>query len=100
MHARRKWPGYVTNTFSTYITILHLGLKLGTASERTTEVNVLFDMFDMSLIIKQRSKTNVTIVSPTKVGRYEQGSDPLAQILGNGRIIIFQFVGHYSYTQR
>jgi hypothetical protein len=35
----------------------------------------------MSLIIKQRSKTNVTIVSPTKVGRYEQGSDPLAQIL-------------------
>jgi hypothetical protein len=54
----------------------------------------------MSLIIKQRSKTNVTIVSPAKVGRYEQGSDPLAQILRNGRIIIFQFVGHYSYGQR
>jgi hypothetical protein len=46
----------------------------------------------MSLIIKQHSKTNVTIVSPAKVGRYEQGSDPLAQILRNGRIIIFQFV--------
>lgn len=83
MHARRKWSGYVTNNFST---ILHLGLKLGTASERTTEVNMLFDM---SLIIKQRSKTNVTIVSPAKVGRYEQGSDPLAQKLRNGRIVIF-----------
>jgi hypothetical protein len=87
VHARRKWPGYVTNTFSTYFTILHLGLKLGTASERTTDV-----LFDMSLIIKQRSKTNVAIVSPAKVGRYEQESDPLAQILRNGRIIIFQFV--------
>jgi hypothetical protein len=89
VHARRKWPGYVTNTCSTYFTILHLGLKLGTASERTTEVNILFDM---SLRIKQRSKTNVTIVSPAKVGRYEQVSDHLAQILRNGRIIIFQFV--------
>jgi hypothetical protein len=89
VHARRKWSGYVTNNFSTYFTILHLGLKLGTASERTTEVNILFDM---SLIIKQRSKTNVTIVSPAKVGRYEQGSDPLAQKLRNGRIVIFQFV--------
>ena len=97
MHARRKWPGYVTNTFSTYFTILHLGRKLGTASERTTEVNVLFDM---SLIIKQRSKTNVTIVSPAKVGRYEQGSDPLAQILGNGRIIIFQFVEDIIHTAK
>ena len=89
MYARRKWPGYVTNTFSTYFTILHLRLKLGTASERTTEVNILCDI---SLIIKQQFKTNVTIVSPAKVGRYEQGSDPLTQILRNGRIIIFQFI--------
>ena len=90
VHARRKWPGYVRNTCSTYFTILHLGLKLGTASERTTEVNILFDM---SLRLKTAaSKTNVTIVSPAKVGRYEQWSDHLAQILRNGRIIIFQFV--------
>jgi hypothetical protein len=54
----------------------------------------------MSLIIKQHSKTNVTIVSPAKVRRYEQGSGPLAQILRNGRIIIFQFVEDIIHTAK
>jgi hypothetical protein len=86
-----------TEYCSTYFTILHLVLKLGTASERTTEVNILFDM---SLIIKQPSKTNVTVISPAKVERNEKGSDPLAQILRNGRIIIFQFVEDIIHTAK
>jgi hypothetical protein len=68
---------------------------LGTASERTTEVNILCDI---SLIIKQRFKTNVTIISPSRVERNEQGSGPLTQILRNGRIIIFQFKKPFSYA--
>jgi hypothetical protein len=68
---------------------------LGTASERTTEVNVLSDI---SLIIKQRFKTNVTIISPLRIERNEQEFDPLTQILRNGRIIVFQFLKPYSYT--
>jgi hypothetical protein len=68
---------------------------LGTASERTTEVNVLSDI---SLIIKQRFKTNVTIISPLRIERNEQVFDPLTQILRNGRIIVFQFLKPYSYT--
>ena len=95
MHARRKWPGYVTNTFRYLFHDSPFRLKLGTASERTTEVNILCDI---SLIIKQRFKTNVTIISPARVGRYEQGSDPLTQILRNGRIIIFQFMKPFSYA--
>jgi hypothetical protein len=66
---------------------------LGTGNERTTEVNVLSDI---SLIIKQRFKTNVTIISPSRVERNEQGFDQ--QILRNGRIIVFQFLKPYSYT--
>ena len=66
-------------------------------SERTIEVNILSDI---SFVIKQQSKTNVTIVSPAKVGRYEQGSGPLAQILRNGRIIIFQFVEDIIHTAK
>ncbi len=72
-----------------------LWLKFGTASERTTEVNILSDL---SLIIKQRFKTNVTIISPARIERNEQGLDPLTQILRNGRIIVFQFMKPYSYT--
>ena len=68
---------------------------MSTASERTTEVNLLCDL---SLLIKQRFKTNVTIISPARVERNEQGSDPLTQILRNGRIIVFQFNKPYSYT--
>jgi hypothetical protein len=68
---------------------------LGTASERTTEVNV---MSDISLIIKQRFKTNVTIISPLRIERNEQEFDPLTQILRNGRIIVFQFLKPYSYA--
>ena len=68
---------------------------MGTASERTTEVNILCDI---SLIIKQRFKTNVTIISPARVERNEHGSDPLTQILRNGRIIIFQFKKPFSYA--
>jgi hypothetical protein len=64
---------------------------LGTASERTTEVNVLSDI---SLIIKQRFKTNVTIISPLRIERNEQQLDP--QILRNGRIIVFQFFSYSS----
>ena len=67
---------------------------MGTASERTTEVNILCDI---SLIIKQRFKTNVTIISPARVQSNEQRSDPLTQILRNGRIIIFQFKKPFSY---
>jgi hypothetical protein len=70
-------------------------LKLGTASERTTEVNV---MSDISLIIKQRFKMNVTIISPLRIERNEQEFDPLTQILRNGRIIVFQFLKPYSYA--
>lgn len=54
---------------------------LGTGSERITEVNVLSDI---SLIIKQRFKANVTIISPLRVERNEQGFDQ--QISRNGRI--------------
>jgi hypothetical protein len=68
---------------------------LGTASERTTEVNVLSDI---SLIIKQRFKTNVTIISPLRIERNEQEFDPLTQILRNGRIIVFQFLKPFSYS--
>ncbi len=70
-------------------------MKLGTASERTTEANILCDI---SLIIKQRFKTNVTIISPAKIERKERGIDALTQILRNGRIIIFQFKKPYSYV--
>jgi hypothetical protein len=70
-------------------------MKLGTASERTTEANILCDI---SLIIKQRFKTNVTIISPAKIERKERGIDALTQILRNGRIIIFQFRKPYSYA--
>jgi hypothetical protein len=68
---------------------------LSTASERTTEVNLLCDL---SLLIKQRLKSNLTIISPARVERNEQGSDPLTQILRNGRIIVFQINKPYSYT--
>jgi hypothetical protein len=65
------------------------------ASERTTEVNILCDI---SLLIKQRFKTNVTIISSARVESNEQRPDPLTQILRNGRIIVFQFLKPYSYT--
>ena len=68
---------------------------MATASERTTEVNILCDI---SLIIKQRFKTNVTIISPSRVERKEQGFGPITQILRNGRIIIFQFKKPFSYA--
>ena len=57
---------------------------MSTVSERTTEVNLLCDI---SLLIKQQFKTNVTLISPWK--KNEQQLDP--QILTNGRIIVFQF---------
>ena len=66
---------------------------MSTASERTTEVNILCDI---SLLIKQQFKTNVTIISPLRIERNEQGLDP--QILRNGRIIVFQFKKPISYT--
>jgi hypothetical protein len=72
-----------------------LRLKLGTASERTTEVNILSDI---SLIIKQRFKAHITIISPARIERIEQGLDPLTQTIRNGRIIVFQFMKPYSYT--
>ncbi len=68
---------------------------MGTASERTTEVNILCDI---SLIIKQRFRTNVTIISQARVERNEQDSDPQTQMLRNGRTIFFQFMKPYSYT--
>ena len=68
---------------------------MSTASERTTEVNLLCDL---SLLIKQRLKSNLTIISPARVERNEQGSDPITQILRNGRIIVFQINKPYSYT--
>jgi hypothetical protein len=68
---------------------------LGIASERTTEANILCDI---SLIIKQRFKTNVTIISPARIERKERGFDSLMQILRYGRIIIFQFMKPYSYA--
>ncbi|MGA8564430.1 MAG: hypothetical protein WB587_06715 [Nitrososphaeraceae archaeon] len=68
---------------------------MSTASERTTEVNLLCDL---SLLIKQRLKSNLTIISPARVERNEQGSDPLMQILRNGRIIVVQINKPYSYT--
>lgn len=67
---------------------------MGTASERTTEVNILCDIS----LIKQRFRTNVTIISQARVDRNEQDSDPQTQILRNGRIIMFQFMKPYSYT--
>jgi hypothetical protein len=69
---------------------------LGTASERTTEVNILCDI---SLIIKQRFKTNVTIILPARVEQSLSGyTDPLTQILRNGQIIVFQFLKPFSYS--
>ena len=68
---------------------------MGTASERTTEVNVLSDI---SHIIKQRFKTNVTFIFPARIQRNEQEFDPVTQILRNGRIVVFQFLKPYSYT--
>ena len=65
---------------------------MSTASERTTEVNLLCDI---SLLIKQQLKTNVTIISPSRIERNEQQLDP--QILRNGRIIVFQFKKPISY---
>ena len=70
-----------------------LVLKLSTASERTTEVNLLCDI---SLLIKQQLKTNVTVISPLRIERNEQELDP--QILKNGRIIVFQFMKPISYN--
>jgi hypothetical protein len=70
-----------------------LVLKLSTASERTTEVNLLCDI---SLLIKQRFKPNVTVISPLRIERNEQERDP--QKLRNGRIIVFQFKKPISYT--
>jgi hypothetical protein len=81
------------NTFSTYCTILYLVLKLSTASERTTEVNLLCDI---SLLIKQQFKTNVTVISRLGIERNEQQLDP--QILRNARVIVFQFQKPFSYT--
>ena len=66
---------------------------MSTASERTTEVNLLCDI---SLLIKQQFKTNVTVISPLGIERNEQHLDP--QILRNGRIIVFQFKKPISYT--
>ena len=81
------------NTFSTYCTILYLVLILSTTSERTTEVNL---MCDISLLIRQQFKTNVTIISPTRSEKDEQQLGP--QILRNGRIMAFQFKKPISYT--
>ena len=81
------------NTFSTIARFSILVPKLSTASERTTEVNILCDI---SFLIKQQFKTNVTIISPLRIERNEQGLDP--QILRNGRIIVFQFKKPISYT--
>ena len=64
-------------------------------SERTTEVNVLCDI---SLIIKQRFKTNVTIISPARLENREKGFDSLTKILRNGQTLIFQFLKPYSYA--
>jgi hypothetical protein len=66
---------------------------LSTANERTIEVNLLCDI---SLLIKQQFKTNVTVISPLRIERNEQQLDP--QILRNGRIIVFQFQKPISYT--
>ena len=66
---------------------------MSTASERTTEVNLLCDI---SLLIKQQFKTNVTVISPLGIERNKQHLDP--QILRNGRIIVFQFKKPISYT--
>ena len=66
---------------------------MSTASERTTEVNLLSDI---SLLIKQQFKTNVTVISPLRIERNEQQLD--LQILRNGRIIVFQFKKPISYT--
>ena len=63
-------------------------------SERTTEVNILCDI---SLIVKQRFKTKVTIISPARVEINEQESDLLTHKLRSGRIIIFQFKKPFSY---
>lgn len=62
---------------------------MGTASERTTEVNLLCDV---SLLIKQQFKTNVTVISSLGIEKNE------SQIFGNGRIIVFQFKKPISYT--
>ena len=66
---------------------------MSTVGERTTEVNLLCDI---SLLIKQQFKTNVTVISPLRIERNEQQLDP--QILRNGRIIVFQFMKPISYT--
>jgi hypothetical protein len=55
---------------------------LGTGNERTTEVNVLSDI---SLMIKQRFKTNVTTISTLRVEGNAQGFDQ--EISRNGRIV-------------
>ena len=47
--------------------------------------------------MKQRFKTNVTIISPSRIERNEQEFDPLTQILRNGRIIVFQFLKPYAF---
>ena len=66
---------------------------MSTASERTTEVNLLCDI---SLLIKQQFKTNVTVISPLGIERNKQHLDP--ETLRNGRIIFFQFKKPISYT--
>jgi hypothetical protein len=50
----------------------------------------------ISLLIKQRLKTNVTVISPLRIERNEQQLDQ--QILINGRIMVFQFKKPISYT--
>jgi hypothetical protein len=55
---------------------------LGTGNERTIEVNVLSDI---SLMIKQRFKTNVTTISTLRVEGNAQGFDQ--EISRNGRIV-------------
>jgi hypothetical protein len=65
---------------------------LGTGNERTTEVNVLSDI---SLMIKQRFKTNVTIISTLRVEGNAQGFD---QEISRNRRIVFQFLKPFSYS--
>jgi hypothetical protein len=65
---------------------------LGTGNEGTTEVNVLSDI---SLIIKQRFKTNVTIISTLRVEGNAQGFD---QEISRNRRIVYQFLKPFSYS--
>jgi len=71
-----------------------LRVILDIAGEKTAEANILCDI---SQIIKQQSKTNVTIISLT-IERKQRVFDTLTQLSLNGHTIIFQFMKPYSYT--